>query len=117
QSDAEVTQLLAVRIGYFGGILRHLAPGASLDRNDVRMVLFRTRSRALYLGYILRGLLGTQWKIPRIELLHSIGGSCRALSQNGASRIFVEADGELLGTLPVEIGMAPDALSILAPGK
>src|SRR5882762_6187154 len=37
---AEASQLLAVRIRNFGGVLRELAPGASLDRDDLRMVLF-----------------------------------------------------------------------------
>ena len=46
---AEVSQLLAVRIRNFGGVLRELAPGASLDRDDLRLVLFRTRSRLAYL--------------------------------------------------------------------
>ena len=31
------------------------------------------------------------------------------------SRIFVEADGELLGTLPAAISIVPDALSLLVP--
>ena len=54
----EVSQLLAVRIRNFGGVLRELAPGASLDRDDLRLVLFRTRSRLAYLRYIMRGLVG-----------------------------------------------------------
>ena len=54
--QAEVSQLLAVRIGNFGGVLRQLAPGASLERDDLRFVLFQTRSRLAYLRYVLRGL-------------------------------------------------------------
>jgi diacylglycerol kinase (ATP) len=111
--STEVSQLLAVRIRYFGGVLRELAPGASLDREDLRLVMFHTRSRAAYLGYILRGLLGVNWQIPGIELLHASGVNCRSTGEE--SRIFVEADGELLGTLPVEISVVPDALTILAP--
>jgi diacylglycerol kinase family enzyme len=33
----------------------------------------------------------------------------------GSSRIFVEADGELLGTVPAEISVLRDALTILVP--
>jgi diacylglycerol kinase (ATP) len=109
----EVSQLLAVRIRHFGGVLRELAPGASLERNDLRLVLFHTRSRAAYLRYVLRGLMGAKWEIPGIELVHASRVNCR--SGEGASRIFVEADGELLGTLPVEIGVVADALTILVP--
>jgi YegS/Rv2252/BmrU family lipid kinase len=115
---AEVSQLLAVRIQDFGGVLRELAPGASLQRADLRLVLFRTRSRAAYLRYITRGLLGTRWKVPGIELLHSSGATCQMLaSASESSRILVEADGELLGTLPAEIGVVPDAVTILTPGR
>jgi YegS/Rv2252/BmrU family lipid kinase len=110
----EVTQLLAVRIRHFGGVLKELAPGASLQRNDLRLVLFHTRKRTAYLGYVLRGLLDAKWQIPGIELVHSSSVRCRPL-QPESSRIFVEADGELLGTLPAEISVVPDALTILVP--
>jgi YegS/Rv2252/BmrU family lipid kinase len=109
----EVSQLLAVRIRDFGGVLRELAPGASLERDDLRLVLFHTRSRAAYFGYVLRGLMGAKWRIPGIELVHALRVNCH--SGNASSRIFVEADGELLGTLPVEISVVPDALTILVP--
>jgi len=114
---AEISQLLAVRIQNFGGVLRELAPGASLERNDLRLVLFHTRSRAAYLSYILRGLLGTRWSVPGIELLHSSGVTCRGLTHGSlpSSRVLVEADGELLGTLPAEIRVVPDGVSLLVP--
>lgn len=111
--SAEVSQLLAVRIRHFGGVLRELAPGASLDRDDLRLVLFHTHRRAAYLGYVLRGLLGAKWQIQGIELVHASRVSCR--SRVESSRIFVEADGELLGTLPAEISVVTDALTILVP--
>jgi len=112
---AEVSQLLAVRIQDFGGALRELAPGASLDRDELRLVLFRTHSRIAYLRYVLRGLLGTNWQVPGIELVDTLEATCHALEQGHEtkSRILVEADGELLGTLPVKISMVPDALTLL----
>jgi diacylglycerol kinase (ATP) len=112
----EVSQLLAVRIQDFGGVLRQLAPGASLERDDLRLVLFQTRSRAAYLGYVLRGLLGRRWSIPGIELLHTSAVGCRTLVPT-SSRVLVEADGELLGTLPVEITVVPDAVNLLVPSE
>jgi diacylglycerol kinase family enzyme len=30
-------------------------------------------------------------------------------------KIYVEADGELMGSLPAEISIVPDALTLLAP--
>jgi diacylglycerol kinase (ATP) len=117
--QVEVSQLLAVRIRYFGGVLRELAPGASLERDDLRVVLFRTRNRLAYLRYVMRGMFATGWKIRGIELVHSVSVSCRPLDASTTSapspRVFVEADGELLGTLPAEIRIVPNALTILVP--
>jgi diacylglycerol kinase (ATP) len=118
EGPAEVSQLLAVRIRNFGGVLRELAPGASLDRDDLRMVLFRTSSRWAYLQYIIRGLVGGRWQVGGIELMHSLKIDCQPLGDPaGGSRIFVEADGELLGTLPAAISVVRDALALLVPAE
>jgi diacylglycerol kinase (ATP) len=120
---ADLTELMTVRIRNFGGVLRELAPGASLDRDDLRLVLCHTASRIAYLTYVTQALLGLRRAVRGIELVHSKNVSCKYLQpdivgQTGAdehSRIYVEADGELLGTLPVEITVVPDALTLLAP--
>jgi diacylglycerol kinase (ATP) len=115
--QANVSQVLAVRIRNFGGVLREFAPGASLSRDDLRLILFHTRSRMAYLGYIIRGMLGQRWRVPGIELVDSWEASCRLTPSlpGAASRILVEADGELLGTLPAEITMIPNAANLLVP--
>jgi diacylglycerol kinase (ATP) len=113
----KVSELLAVRITKFGGILREFAPGASLKREDHRLVLFKTGSRLLYLAYIARGLFGARWSVPKVELRTSRRISCRSVELNpsNAERIFVEADGELVGTVPAEISVVPDAFTLLVP--
>jgi diacylglycerol kinase (ATP) len=112
---AQVSQLLAVRIRDFGNIVRELAPGASLQRDDLRLVLFHTRSRAAYLGYLMRGLLGTRWKIPGIEWRDAQDVQCLPVDSAADSRIFVEADGELLGTLPARVSIVHQAFILLIP--
>jgi len=115
---AELTELLAVRIRYFGGILRELAPGADLERNDLRLVLCHTADRSRYLSYVFRGALGESWNVPGIQLEYSSSVACKSLSAEGErSRVYVEADGELLGVLPARISVVPDALTILAPAS
>jgi diacylglycerol kinase family enzyme len=118
---ADVTELMCIRIRNFGGVLQELAPGASLDRDDMRAVFSRTASRLAYLAYVTRGLLRRRWKIPGVELAHcaKVSVRYRALSapQNDRPKIYVEADGELLGTLPAEITMVPNALTLLAPSR
>jgi diacylglycerol kinase (ATP) len=127
---ADVTELMAVRIQNFGGVLQELAPGASLDRDDVRVVFCRTASRMAYLAYVIRGLLRRTWRVRGIDLAYSDRISCRYLdrpvsaagtpkteSKIAETKIYVETDGELVGTLPAEITVVPNALTLLAPGS
>ena len=115
---ADVTELMSIRIRNFGGVLQELAPGASLDRDDLRVVLCRTSSRLSYLAYVTRGLLRQRWRIPGIDLAYSTKVSCGYLSSSAPPqqrKIYIEADGELLGMLPAEITVVPNALTLLAP--
>lgn len=122
---AEVTELMGVRIRNFGGVIQELAPGASLDRDDMRLVFCRTASRLAYLTYVTRGMLRQRWKIPGIDLAYSTAVSCRyrdssvtAASKGTKQRkIYLEADGELLGTLPAELTIVPNALTLLASSR
>jgi diacylglycerol kinase (ATP) len=117
---ADVTELMSVRIRNFGGIVQELALGASLERDDMRLVLCRTASRWAYLAYVARCVLRRRWAVPGIDLAYSTRVACRYQSEptGGQQRkIYVEADGELLGTLPVEITVVPDALTLLAPPR
>jgi diacylglycerol kinase (ATP) len=117
--NASLTELLAVRIRNFGGVVQELAPGASLERDDMRLILCHTDRRLFYLGYVTRGMLRQGWRVPGIELVHSKKVACQyqETSQEKNSRIYVEADGELLGTLPVEITIVPDSLTLLMPRR
>jgi diacylglycerol kinase (ATP) len=114
----QVTELMAVRIRNFGGVLQEFAPGASLDRDDLRLIVCRTASRTAYLAYVTRALLRQKWSIPGIDLVYSNKVSCQYLptpaNPKSHQRIYAEADGELLGTLPVEMTIVPNAVTFLA---
>ena len=113
-----VTQVLAVRLNNFGGIIKRLAPGASLDRSDLQLVLFKTKSRFRYLRFIASRLFEREWHDQYIELVHSTAVCCRKLEDASAAasaRIYTEADGELLGGLPVEITIVPESVNLLMP--
>jgi YegS/Rv2252/BmrU family lipid kinase len=110
----QVSQLLAVRIRSFGGALGTLAPGATLRKKDLSVVAFKTRSRFDYLKFLLATMVGRQTFSRTIELLDADAVECRPL--NGSStRVFVEADGEVLGALPSRIELAPETLTLLVP--
>ncbi len=117
-TEALATELLAVRIRQFGGVIQELAPGASLDRNDMRLILCHTGSRLAYLAYVTGCLLRQSWKIPGIELKYSDKAMCNYASPGSSTeKVYVEADGELIGSLPAEISIVPDALTLLVPRR
>ncbi|MGB8062597.1 MAG: diacylglycerol kinase family protein [Candidatus Sulfotelmatobacter sp.] len=116
--STEATELLAVRIRNFGGVVQHLAPGASLDRDDIRLVFAQTGSRLAYLAYVTGSMLRRAWNIPGIERAYSTKATCDyAASAEAGQKIYVEADGELLGSLPAEFTIVPDALTVLGPAR
>ena len=120
RQSALLTELLAVRIRFFGNILRELVPGASLDCHDLRTVMCRTASRNAYLQYVAGALLGRQWNISGIDVVSCSEIICKLPEKSAGhshkeDRVYVEADGELLGRLPARMTMVHDALSLVVP--
>jgi diacylglycerol kinase (ATP) len=111
---AEISQLLAVRVRSFGGVLRELAPGATLHSGNLNLLAFKTRNRLRYLSFLLAVVAGRHTFLRDIELWNATSVECRP--RNGSkSQIFAEADGEVLGSLPVRLEVVPDALTLLMP--
>ena len=109
-----VSQLLAVRIRNFGGMIHNLAPGATLQNHNLRLLAFKTRSRFDFVRFLVAVLFRRQTFNGKIELLDSASVVCRA-HKGSAVPVYVEADGELLGGLPARIEIVPDALTLLVP--
>jgi len=110
----EVSQLLAVRVRSFGGVLRTLAPGASLRNGSLNMLAFKTQSRLQYLSFLLAVIAGRHTFNRSVELMDSPSIECRVC--NGSTeKLFVEADGEVLGCLPVRLEVVPHSLTLLIP--
>jgi YegS/Rv2252/BmrU family lipid kinase len=110
-----VTEVLAVRISDFGGLLRRMAPRAALSRNDFELVLFKTKRRRDYLKFMLQTMAGRRPNLPEMEFVHSDWLECRPLTSSPDTRIHAEADGELLGRIPTRIEIVPNAVRLLMP--
>ncbi|MFT4298290.1 MAG: diacylglycerol kinase family protein [Aeromicrobium sp.] len=92
----------------FGGGLR-IAQGAELDDGLLDVCLIRPVSRALLVRTFPRLMKGTHVSMPQFER-HRV----RRLRLD-APGIVAYGDGERIGPLPVEIAVAPAALSVIAP--
>ena len=110
----QVSQLLAVRIRSFGGALGVLAPGATLHKNNLSVVAFKTQSRIAYMRFLVATIFGRQTFSRTIELIDADSVECRPLNGSKSS-VFVEADGEVLGALPARIELAREKLTLLVP--
>jgi diacylglycerol kinase family enzyme len=62
----------------------------------------------------MAAMFGRQRFTREIELLDAVSVECRP-SNGSLVRVFAEADGELLGGLPVRIEIVPDAVTLLIP--
>ncbi len=113
-SVSEVSQLLAVRVRSFGGALREFAPGATLHSPALHLIAFGTRSRYLYLRFLLAALAGRHTFASKIQLVETATVDCR-LRNGSQDTLYVEADGEVLGHLPAKMETLPDALTLLVP--
>jgi len=110
----QISQLLAIRVRSFGGVLRDFAPGATLHSHSLHLVAFNTRSRLDYFRFLMAVLFGRHTFSRHIHLICADSVDCR--SSNGFRHsISAEADGEVLGQLPVRIEIVPDAVSLLIP--
>jgi diacylglycerol kinase family enzyme len=85
-----------------------------LRKDNLRLVAFKTRSRLSYFRFLLAVIFGRQSFSREIELLDAVSVECRPLD-GSSPRIFAEADGELLGCLPVRIEIVPQAVTLLIP--
>ena len=111
--EAEASQILAVRVRSFGGLLGTLAPGATLHGDDLCLIAFKTRSRFRYLRFLLAVLGQRQTFSKYVELLKADTVEC--MPGNGSSHVYVEADGDVLGQLPARIEVASKTLTLLIP--
>jgi diacylglycerol kinase family enzyme len=110
----DISQLLAVRVRSFGGALGRLAPGASVRNGSLSMIAFKTRNRFQFVSFLMAAIANRQTFGRDVELVEAESIECNA--HNGSrEQLFVEADGEVLGMLPVKLEVVPHALTLLVP--
>ena len=104
------TLLVVGRTRNYGGPVQ-ITRGADLLGDDFEVAVFPRSPRPLYLLYLLAQFAGLLERFPRVCFLRAT----RVVARPRAGRVYVHADGELAGELPMEFVVVPDALSLLVP--
>jgi len=112
----DASQLLAVRISNFGGLVQDLVPGAALSNRSLRVIAIKTQSRLRYLQFMVAVWFRQHGYDDTIERIKTSVVTYEELP-GATAQTFVEADGELLGTLPARCEVIPDALTLLVPAR
>jgi diacylglycerol kinase family enzyme len=110
-----IALVMALRSRRFPGILCRVRLGSELARNDYRLMLFKTDRVRRYLSFFTSVASGWNWTVPDIDLAFSTWLRCTPLESDGSVTTHCEADGELLGTLPVEVSIEPRTFRLLMP--
>ncbi len=107
------TLAMAIRATRFPGLLRFVNLGSALTRDSFCLLLFRTAKVRRFLSYFAGVATGVNWKVKDVEVVHSRWFRCTPLASSGAGVIHSQADGELLGSLPVELGIESKPVKLL----
>jgi diacylglycerol kinase family enzyme len=102
--------LVLGRAKNYGGPVQ-ITTGADLLGDDFEVAVFPRRPRVFYLLYLLAQFAGLLKRCAGVRFLRTR----RVVARPREGRVFVHADGELIGELPMEFTVIPDALSLLVP--
>lgn len=110
-----VALVMAIRAEKFPGMLRRVRLGSSLTNNHYRLLLFKTDRVGHFLNYFASVASGFNWSVPNVEVASSNWFRCTPVQQQTRANIHAECDGELLGRLPAEVGIAEKSFQLLMP--
>lgn len=117
REETTVSLVMALRTRRFPRLMRFVNVGSALERNDYRLLLFRTNQVRHFLSFFLGVITGCNWKVSAVELAWTTWFRCTPLPSQDPGEIHTEIDGELLGTLPVEVSVAETTFELLIPGR
>jgi diacylglycerol kinase family enzyme len=112
--DRAVSAMCA-RVGDLGGLFSNLTRGSSIHSRTLRLSFLRPPGRISLPSWFVSGQLGIHHKNPWLRTVKVDEFRCEPIGP--ASNVHVQVDGEWIARLPVSVGLASDALSLLTPSR
>jgi diacylglycerol kinase (ATP) len=91
----------------------HATPGADPFRDDLEVVVQKAHGRGVALAFLLGIPSGRH--VRRADVVREITRRVRIESAAAAAAVPYQVDGDVVGTLPVEIGIDPRPLAVRLP--
>ncbi len=113
----EILELVAMRVSSFGRWLSRYRPGSSLESPTMQLIVLRESSRWAMCRYVFGALTGRAHRADMtsrsadVRFVPAIKVRCTAVDPQ--HKIRAQADGEMLGGLPAELEIVPDALTMM----
>lgn len=112
------SQLSTVRVTRIGNRIRYFTMDSALHRDDFHALWVATPNLIRQGIYFLSLWGELRWKVQGIDGLLCTELHCEALpGQTYAHGLYAQADGEVLGGLPVTIRIVPQAFTLLMPPR
>jgi len=107
----EVSLVVVGRTKHYGGPFR-ITTEADLFENEFELAGYTARSALRYLSYLPVVWLGLLRRMRDVHFWKATSLRCEPL---GDRPVYAQVDGEPAGRLPIEFGIAPDALTLVVP--
>ncbi len=105
---------MAIRIADLGGIFSPLVRGASPTDETLQLTVTEPPHHLTLPAWFATSWTRMHRWNPYTVHLRATSFSCRPF---GDDRVHVQADGEWIGTLPMQVELVPNALRLLMPDE
>lgn len=105
-------EVLAMKVAHLAGAFIRWCPGGSLLSPSLQILVVQTDRRLNLLYHSLRCIAGGNPPIKNVVNVAATRVYCHPAEN---APVLAEADGEVLGLLPAEIGIRQDAFALLMP--
>jgi diacylglycerol kinase (ATP) len=118
--ERTIVEAVAMRVSSFGGLLKNWRPGGALDSSELRLILLTRGDRGALFRYALAAFAGRTQESAGIEFHSATHFRCESLRDEELkpptiAAVHAQADGEMLGTAPIDVSIVPDAFNLLMP--